>query len=186
MNILMAVFAFYIALGLYGWKVPTPMTFNPVGAVLVPVGLPNPTVYEVVKDSPASTIDAELPYAIISINGKEVLTPQNVVDEISASATDQLTLKINDKKGTRDVTVTRNSDKKIGIKVDGAVQQLNYGTTVINKIFSGFSHAINMTVLTGKLLGTMIAYTTRTGNFEPLGYAVAGPVAIGCCSRKCC
>ncbi|MCC7304340.1 site-2 protease family protein [bacterium] len=179
MNVFTAVLAFYITLGLYGWIVPVPVEFTPVGAEIKVVGPRHPIVEAVVENSPASKLDIKPPYQLISINGLEVETPGDVSRIIDTAQHDEMTLEIRFQDDTRKtVNVTRDKDRKLGISMFPQQLILDYGTSFTHKIFSGFSHTVNVTMVTGKVLGDMISFTSKTGNFEPLSYAFAGPVAI--------
>lgn len=178
MNILLAIVAFYMALALYGWKLPIPINFKPIGAVVSTIGKPYPVVGAVAENSPISKLELPLPFQIVSVNRVEISSPEMVVTAITESATDALDMEIITKEGNRQIFVLRDENKKIGIHISSAPLQLEYDTTVPNKIFSGFSHTANMTILTGKMLGMLISFTIKTGDLEPLGYVFAGPVAI--------
>jgi len=181
MNVVMAVVAFYVALGLYGWRVPVPFNFTPVGAIVVPVGgaeNEHPVVTAIEKGSPMSKIEVTLPFSIVSVNGKISRTPDDLVTQVSTSIDDEIALTIKEGQTVRTITVKRDANKRIGINISSAPIELVYNTKPLNIAASGFSHAINMTVLTGKMLGMLVSFTARTGNLEPLGYAFAGPVAI--------
>jgi regulator of sigma E protease len=178
MNVLMAIVSFYIAIALYGGKVQTPISINPVGAVVNVSGDPYPIAYGYLEGSPASKMGVTLPFSIVSINGKTMNVPADVVEAIANSPTDTVELVVKEKGEQKQVTVIRNADKKIGIQIDGPALQLDYTTNPIHAVFAGFSHSINSLILTKDILGQMIAITFRTKNLEPLGYAFAGPVAI--------
>jgi len=178
MNVLMAVVAFYLALALYGWKVPIPLNFKPIGAVITTIGKPYPVVNAVVENSPMGKLGLTLPFQIVSVNQVAMTSPAEVVNAISNSSTDSIDMEIITKDGSNQIFVIRDENKKVGIQIGAAPIQLDYGSTLVNKTFSGFSHSANMTVLTGRMLGMMIAFTAKTGDYEPLGYAFASPVAI--------
>lgn len=181
MNVVMAILAFYIALALYGWKVPVPLEFNPIGAVLVPVGgVENeyPMVTAIGENSPMSKIEVKLPFSVVSVNGQITRKPEDVVKQVSSAVSDEIVLSIIEGQSQRVIKVTRDENKRIGINIASAPIELVYNTTSLHVATSGFSHAANMTVLTGKMLGMLISFTAKTGDLEPLGYAFAGPVAI--------
>lgn len=178
MNVALAVISFYIALGLYGWKVPVPLTFNPIGAEITAVGDKYPLITAIIKDSPMSTVEMKLPAQVLSVNGTQVTSPSEVVSLIAKAPNDPVTLEIKDGDAVRSITVTRNQDKKIGIAIDPAPTQLDYRGSFTKKLFSGFSHVANTTILTGKMLSAMFSFVKQTGDLEPIGYAFAGPVAI--------
>lgn len=180
MNVVMAIIAFYVALGLYGWKVPVPIEFNPLGAeITTPVGLQYPQIVGVAENSPASKVTLDLPYQIKSINGNTVTSAEAVVNEITNAKNDKLTvIVLTSDNEEQTVTFYRDENKKIGVSIAAPPIQLDYSTRLSHKLFSGFSHAWNMTALTGKVLGSMISFTAKTGDFEPISYALAGPVAI--------
>lgn len=178
MNVVLAVIAFYVALGLYGGKVQIPMEFSPIGSVITTIGDEHPVVTGISENSPMSKLSVTLPFTIISVNSKPVKTPQDVVNQISNAEQNEIVLNVDRSGVPQIIMVIRDANKKIGIKIDSAPIQLDYGTTFTHKMFAGFSHAANMTILTGKMLGSMIRFTARTGDFEPIGYAFAGPVAI--------
>ncbi len=178
MNVIMAVLSFYFALSLYGWKVPIPMNFKPVGAEITTVGKPYPMVVGIVENSPASKLGLKAPFQVITVNDVSVSTPSEVVQEIGKSTSDSIKLHVLTNEVESDVTLIRGADKKVGFQIDSAPRQLDYSTKTINKAFAGFSHAANMTILTGKVLGAMISFTAKTGDLEPISYALAGPVAI--------
>lgn len=187
MNIMLAIAAFYIALPLYDWKVPSPIDFKPIGAVMTVVsstydskyGAEHPYVTAILAESPMSKLGIAPPFSIVTVNEKITVTPQDVITEISSAVSDSIVLKIAQADGTlKDVTVVRNADKKIGINMVSAPVQLDYSTSLVHKSFSGVTHVANMTILTGKMLSAMFSFSVKTGDLEPLGYAFAGPVAI--------
>lgn len=178
MNVILAVVAFYIALAFYGGKVQIPMEFTPIGSVITTKGEEHPVVYGISEGSPMSKLNIVLPFTILTINGQNMKNPQDVVNAIASATQDEILIAI-ERDGVRsEVNVVRDSNKKIGVRIDAAPIQLDYSTKFSHKLFAGFSHAANMTVLTGKMLGSMISFTAKTGDFEPIGYAFAGPVAI--------
>ncbi len=178
MNVIVAIFAFYLAIGLYGGKVAIPLPIPVVGARVVPAGDPYPVVRAVVADSPASKMQVNLPFSIISVNTVKVATPPEVVAAISTAANDTLSLEVKDNEGIKTVTVVRDANKKIGISVDYSALVIDYTDSIWTKLFSGLSHTINTVILTKEMLSVIIAASIRTQDLVPLGYAFAGPVAI--------
>ncbi len=47
-----------------------------------------------------------------------------------------------------------------------------------NKVFSGFSHSINVVKLTGEALSSLVSDAKKTGDYSELSNAVSGPVGI--------
>jgi len=125
-----------------------------------------------------SKLDVKVPFSIISVNGTLVRKPEEVVTLVSDADSDDILLSIKEEQMVRTIAVTRDGNKKIGINIASAPIELVYNTKSTHVAFSGSSHAANMTILTGKVLGMLASFTARTGDLEPLGYAFAGPVAI--------
>lgn len=179
MNVLVAIVAFYLAIALYGWKVPIPVNFSPIGGKINEVALEKVTLIAVAPGSPAEKAGIVPPLHIVEINGKAVSAPADVGQHIVDSPTDEVSLLVQVPGGeSRVVSVVRDENKRIGVQLQSAALILDYSGSLITKAFAGISHAANVTILTWDMLSLLIGYSQQTGDLEPVGYALAGPVAI--------
>lgn len=178
MNLVVAVIVFYFAIGLYGGRVSTPIDFTPVGATIEYETDSYPVVMQYVKDSPADKSGLKVPFSILAVNGTEVRSPAEVVTRVNEATDDAIMLRVRENGVVRDVQITRGADKKLGISLHAAPKVIDYTGTFANKALSGFSHTWNSLVMTKEMLAIMINVSILNKSAEPLGYAIAGPVAI--------
>ncbi len=179
MNLIVAVIVFYFAIALYGGRISTPIDFQPIGATLTYETDKYPVVAQYVKDSPADKSGLKLPFSILAVNGTEVSEPRDVVELVNSAEQDEIRLRVREQNSdVREVIIVRAADNKLGISLQNAPKVIDYTGSVATKLFSGFSHTLNSIIMTKEMLVIMINASITSRTAEPLGYAIAGPVAI--------
>ncbi|MBN1300625.1 MAG: RIP metalloprotease RseP [Melioribacteraceae bacterium] len=141
---------------------------------ILPIGESKPMIMDVLKDSPASDAGIQ-PYDIfLSLNAKEVLSGQQIIDIVSDNKDVELPLVILRDKDTVRTSVTPGIDGKIGITINDAYAgEIDFQTYGLFKSFVlGVEDIIQYTKLTFSSIGSVIK-----GDIE-FGSAFGGPVRI--------
>jgi len=179
MNLITAIFFFYISLILVNWHAPIPVSIeHPVGGVIQVTDEQYPIVGSAIEGTSAASSDTSPPYYIKEIGGVEMTSVQSVIDAISASDGNTVNMLIIKGGDEKTLILEKSSEGLVGIKLYSPAIEIYYGSNAWHKLFSGFSHTINTTVLSGKMIGSIVKYSFETKNTKPLGYVFAGPVAI--------
>ncbi|MFH0937039.1 MAG: M50 family metallopeptidase [Candidatus Daviesbacteria bacterium] len=184
MNLLLAVFIFWIVLASSGFKqtIPllTPYHFigvNQTEKTEIVVG-------ETSAGSPAQKAGIEAGDRIVKFNDIGLVDSQQLIDLTKAQygAKFNLTL-LNQENKSRQIEVTPRTNPPegegpLGIALgDMVIAELNY-QTLEQKIASGFTHSYNLAFYSFNILGKLIATSYQTRNLEPVAGTIAGPVGI--------
>lgn len=179
MNILLAVGLYTLYLGNNNWQFAIGSAYDdihPVGAVIVKERVSD-IPYMLAEDGGAKDSGMYEEGYIVSINEEEILDY------------DELTNTLNDLKGKTASVHACDTDNncdtfEVLISEDGKLgvyTGYNYNSYLDyskNKLFSGFSHSINVVKLTGEALSSLISDAKKTGDYSELSNAVSGPVGI--------
>lgn len=181
MNLVLAVFLFYVLLFLLGFKISLPAFFehkfkfvNQTSQVLVS---------DVSEGSVAKAAGIGPGDSIIGVNGGQINSIEDLQKVIRSSdgAKLNLTLEnaVNNQKRQVEVTPTYNEEIKapaIGVGL-GELVVLNYDTPA-QKLFSGFIHSYNTTDYSLRVFGQLISYAIKSGDIRPVSEGISGPVGI--------
>ncbi len=175
MNVVLAIVAFYLFLGLSGFKVLLPRLAD------YQFKSPNKTfvvVTYVQKNSPAEQVGL-VPGDVLT-NFNKLSDFQNFV---KIQAGNEIKLKITDStlSKNREVTIVPRKNPPVGqgplgVGIDEAVI-LDYQTSN-QKLTSGLSYTADMFIYNFKVIGSFIGQAKKSGNIEPLSDNVSGPVGI--------
>lgn len=173
MNILFAIFFYYIILAFNGWKT-SPVYIDVSEINIVAVDVEQTLGYSVLEDGNA--IKSGIPeYGIIKeINGIVVTDKDALTAEIEGA--DEVTLFVCDEmeKECGEYPIAVNEEGKIGIFLSyGYI--LNYSE---HKLFSGPLYLINNLKVMGRVLSSMIGTARETGDYSDLSNTVSGPIGI--------
>lgn len=180
MNIFLAFLFYFIFLSGSGWKVGIGSEykdFKPVGAVITKERVSD-LPYGLTEDSLAKESGLYEKGYIKSVNGNIVDNYTSLKSQldglksmnIQVEACEFITSKCNT------FTVPVNEEGKIGMYIgDNYSVYIDYSN---NKLFSGFSHSINVLKLTGEVLSGLFAQAKQTGDYSSLSNTVSGPVGI--------
>jgi len=177
MNILLAIFCYFLVLGFSNWKIAMSYEFEdfkPIGAKIIrerETDVP----YEVVEGSLADKSDMPNIGYIKEIESQKV----EYVDDISRliGKKELVYIEACDMEDVCDTyTVEVAEDGKIGIAI--GINYFVYLDYSDHKVFSGFSHLINNLRLIGRVFGSLFREARDTGDYSTLSNSVSGPVGI--------
>jgi len=173
MNILFAIFFYYIILAFNGWKT-SPVYVDLSGVNVVNANVEKILGYSVLEDGNA--IKSGIPeYGVIKgINGIEVVDKDALTAEIERA--NEVTLSVCDDMGKEcgEYLITVNEEGKIGIFLSyGYI--LNYSD---NKILAGPLYLTNNLKIMGRVLSSMLGTAKETGDYSDLSNTVTGPIGI--------
>lgn len=181
-NILTAIFLFYILLGFNSFQTNQVQLFDyrfPLGNHFI---YP-PAISLVKENSPAAEAGIEEFDLILSGNGKEFQTTEELIVFLQENAGQEVVLFVQNfyTKQEKIVTLTPRKDPPEGEGPAGiginSINRLSYDTP-IEKIFSGFLHGYNMVHFTFTTLGNLIKTSIIEKNVAIISRAVSGPVGI--------
>lgn len=177
MNILLAIFCYFLVLGFSDWKISMSYEFEdfkPIGAKIVrerETDVP----YRVIEDGLADQSDMPDEGYIKEINGSVVEYVEGIAaliegnDIVSITACD-----MKEACGVYEVEVA--GDGRIGIAI--GINYFVYIDYSDHRVFSGFSHLINNFRLIGSVFTSLFKEARQTGDYSTLSQSVSGPVGI--------
>lgn len=179
MNILLAIGLYTLYLANNNWQFAIGNSYgeiNPVGSIVVK---------ERISDIPYMLADSggakesgmyEEGY-IVSINGEDVSDYDELTKILKGLENETVSIHACDMDNNCNIfNVLISEDGKLGIYTGYNYNAyLDYSK---NKIFSGFSHSINVIKLTGSALSSLMSDAKRTGDYSELSNAVSGPVGM--------
>lgn len=177
MNILLAIFCYFLVLGFSNWKIAMSYEFEdfkPIGAKIVREREADVS-YRVIEDELADQSEMPNEGYIKEINGNTVDYVEDISrliegnDVVSIAACD-----MDDVCGVYEVEVS--DDGKIGIAI--GINYFVYIDYSDNRLFSGFSHLINNFRLIGTVFTYLFKEARETGDYSTLSNSVSGPVGI--------
>jgi len=179
MNILLAVGLYTLYLGNNNWQFAIGSEYDdihPVGAVIVKERVSD-IPYMLAEDGGAKDSGMYEEGYIISVNGEEILDYDELTNVLSSLKGKTASVHACDTDNNCDTfEVLISEDGKLGVYTGYNYNSyLDYSK---NKLFSGFSHSINVVKLTGEALSSLISDAKKTGDYSELSNAVSGPVGI--------
>ncbi|HRY22395.1 MAG TPA: site-2 protease family protein [Candidatus Dojkabacteria bacterium] len=173
MNILFAIFFYYIILAFNGWRTsPVYVDFSDINVVAADVE--KTLGYSVLEDGNA--IKSGIPeYGVIKgINGVEVSDKDSLTEVIEGA--EEITLLVCDEmeKECGEYPIVVDESGKIGIF-------LSYGYILDysdHKVFAGPLYLTNNLKIIGRVLSSMLGTAKETGDYSDLSNTVSGPVGI--------
>lgn len=179
MNFIFGIILFYIILGASGFKSELPLLFEHKFRFVAEER--QVIVYSVQPDSPAASAGLKPSDIILAIDNEPVTSGDHLRELATKRAKQEskLVLRTVGQEKTREVSVIPRDDKEkgaLGISL-GEIVVLNYKTPV-QKIFSGFSHAVNTIEYSAKIFGGLTVAAINLRSVEPLSGGVAGPIGI--------
>jgi len=179
MNILLAVGLYTLYLGNNNWQFVIGSEYDdihPVGAVIVKERVSD-IPYMLAEDGGAKDSGMYEEGYIISVNGEEILDYDeltNTLNDLKGKTASVHACDMDNNCNTFEVLISE--DGKLGVYTGYNYNSyLDYSK---NKLFSGFSHSINVVKLTGEALSSLISDAKKTGDYSELSNAVSGPVGI--------
>ncbi len=173
MNILFAIFFYYIILGFNGWKT-SPVYVDLSDISIVGADVEQMLGYSVLEDGNA--IKSGIPeYGVIKeINGIKVWDKDALTAQIKGS--EEVTLLVCDETGKEcgEYPIAVNEEGKIGIF-------LSYGYILDysdHKLSAGPLYLTNNLKIIGRVLSSMLGTAKETGDYSPLSNTVSGPIGI--------
>ncbi len=169
MNLLLAWALFYTILGLQGFRIIYPTT-DPIL-----------TVAATEPGFPAAQTDIKAGERIISIDGQQLTSTDQVVTYVQAHKTDNITLTLGDLDGQNQhqVSITpkliSEDQARLGI-VFSPIPFKQYHTFT-EKLFSGITYSWDLTKLTIGGLGRLVT-DVQTHNLSRASQSVAGPIGL--------
>lgn len=185
MNLLLAWLIFYIVLGSKGFKTQFPVLtdYHFVGATQTEQSMV--IVEDVSKGSPADVAGLKAGDRVYSVNDSLIEKSTDLTDVIKNYLGQKVELTITDPevKQVKIVDITPRANPPQGQGPLG-VALASFNTvnveysSPLSKIFAGPIHSYNVTVYSGKILGSFIGKSIQTKNIEPVSETVSGPVGI--------
>lgn len=184
MNLLLAFLLFYIVLGFSGFKTDLPLLFDHQ-FIGVNTKIKNSILIQEVKDnSPAKQAGLQPGMEIIGVNGQTFTNVNDFISKIKSLAGSSVSLTVADSQGIQSqvkITPRVNAPPDqgaLGIALGQfQIAKLNYETPT-QKLLSGPTHALNLTIYSGEILGKLIGQSFQTKSFGPVSQTVSGPVGI--------
>ncbi len=179
MNIILAIFIYYIVLGFSGWKLELSQemeNFKPVGAEIYREREKDVEYVELIEGGEASKSGLPSKAVIKSIDGVEVEYSDDVGKILREKKNEDITMLLCVDAVCSNYTVRVSENGKIGILLSS-----NYSVILSYekyKAFAGFSHIKNSLTLIGSKLSEIINNARSTGDYTELSNSVSGPVGI--------
>lgn len=185
MNVLLAVFVYYIFLGISGFKQEIGLIGNPHFFGNNATVKSQVIVSEIEKNSPAAQAGITPFSTVDSINGKKYTEVEAFAAAIKENTGKQMQITWKDEKNkvhTAMVTPRVKHAKNQGALGVGFYPNrtvtLSYDTPT-QKLFSGFVHPANLLVYNFDALGYLISISVKEKTVAPVSQGVSGPVGIG-------
>ena len=185
MNLFLAFLLFYITLSMQNFKVQIPLLSDHKFIGVSQVNENLILIANVSENSPAQTAGLKTGERVLTINGSELKTSQDLINQTKEKAGEEITLQISDpqKTSVREVKLTPREtppegEGPLGVALSPfQIATLNYETPV-QKILSGPVHSYNLTVYSFEILGKTIGTAFEKGDITPVSQNVAGPIGI--------
>lgn len=182
MNLVLAVFSYYLLFGITGFKTLSLPIFFDYKFKYGQVQTTKTVISGYSDDSSAEKAGVKTGEAILSIDGKEVKNIEDVRNAVSGKAGQEVNLLLQDLRRstevvTREVSLTTTSDEE----GKGLLGVLITESAIIyypNKITAPFAHSYNMLSYTISTFGEFIDLAFETKSIEPVSTGVSGPVGI--------
>jgi len=176
-NFLLGVFIFYLVLAVTSFKADLPQFFPHQFRFVNQT--PGVAVIAVEAGSPASDSGLRVAEVIDSVDGVKITSILQLRQELSARKGREITLDLLDSSGKpREIKARLRTQGEglLGVNLTEFIH-LEY-KTLLQKIFSGFTHSANIIEYSGKIFGGLVWQSLAERKVEPLSQGVAGPVGI--------
>lgn len=181
MNLVLAVFIFYIVVWALGFKVNLPLLADHKFKFVQQTS--QVLIADVGENSPAKASGIEVGDSIVAVDGQAVGSVEGLQKTVRSSEGKTLSLTLENPVNNqrREVLATPTFNDELGNYVLGVglgeLAVLNY-ETLGQKIFSGFIHSYNTTEYSFKIFASLIGYSVRERDITPVSEGVSGPVGI--------
>ena len=179
MNVILAISLYTLYLANNNWQFAIGSAYDdiyPVGAVIVKERVSD-IPYMLAESGGAKDSGMYEEGYIVSVNDEEVLDYDeltNMLKSLKGETASIYACDMDDNCNTFNVLI--NEDGKLGVYTGYNYNAyLDYNE---NKVFSGFSHSINVIKLTGSALSSLMSDAKKTGDYSELSNAVSGPVGM--------
>jgi regulator of sigma E protease len=183
-NFLLAVVLFYAVLASQGFKEKLPLLVPHQFAGVQQSNESIILIGGVAPDSPASAAGIKSGDRVVEFNSQKLDSGDQFIKLTKQFAGKKVTLTLEDQQRQKrvvELTPRENPPKNqgaLGVELASVnIANLNYAT-LDQKLTSGFVHSYNLTTYSFDILGSLIASSLRTHNFEPVSESVSGPVGI--------
>ena len=179
MNILLAICLYTLYLANNNWQFTIGSAYDdihPVGAVIVKERVSD-IPYMLAESGGAKDSGMYEEGYIVSINEEEILDYDELTNTLENLKGETASIHVCDMDNNCNIfDVLISEDGKLGVYTGYNYNAyLDYSK---NKVFSGFSHSINVVKLTGEALSSLVSDAKKTGDYSELSNAVSGPVGI--------
>jgi len=182
MNIIFAGIVFYIVMFSYGFKSYMPLIVDDYKFAF---GEQENRVFVngIKEGSPAEKSGIKPHDIILSINGTEVYNSKQTSEEVNNSSGKEMNLKYLEWASgkERNITIVPEYDETQKRAIMGIgmteIAIIDYNKP-IDKVFSGFLHALNYTGYSFVAMGYMFDLSVKEKSIEPLSSSMTGPVGI--------
>ena len=182
MNLLLAIFVYYIVLGNSSWKLYVNADlsgFTPVGASIGREKIGDVEYLELKEDGNAEKAGMPSKGEIVSIDGNEVVYSNDISKFIKQKKGQSVDINVCTVEGERickDYNVQVSDEGVIGIiTTSNYVYFVSYAE---HKVSAGFSHLVNNVKLMGMILSNMFVEAKSTGDYSDLSNSVSGPIGM--------
>lgn len=184
MNFILAWIVFYISLSFAGFKFQLPLLVDHKFLGVEQTEQNFVVITNVTKDSPAEAANLKQGEQITAINDEPIKSSQDLITKTKSLSGKEIKLTISDlNKQTREVQIVARENPPVGQGPLGialtsvSLANLEYKSS-LQKIFSGPLHSINLSVYSGKVIGSLINQSFSRRNLEPISRSVSGPIGI--------
>lgn len=191
MNLLLAGLIYYVYLGASGFRAEIPLiTDYKFFGVNQSTEVKSFVVREVMADSPAENAGfqnctEDFCAQITEVNGEIIVSSESFVDTVKSMAGEEITFTVVDLASNETSSKTLiprenppEGEGALGIVFDtNEVAVLSYDS-FLQRMFSGFTHPINLMGYQLDILGRLISASFTSRDIQPVSSAVSGPVGI--------
>ncbi|HUQ85231.1 MAG TPA: M50 family metallopeptidase [Candidatus Limnocylindrales bacterium] len=185
MNTVLAVAIYYSFLGITNFRTEIPLLGDHKFFAVNQQNKSEIIISDVAKDSPAEKAKVKPLSKILSVNGQKVATMDFFIEFIKKNKGQEVILELQDLK-TSDKQTIKLTPRVNPPKNQGALgvsffpiktAVLTYETQA-QKLFSGFTHPLNLMSYNFDVMGKLIATSIKDKTAEPISQGVSGPVGI--------
>ena len=191
MNLLLAALIYYVFLGVSGFRTELPLITNhKFFGVNQTNQVKSLIVREIAPDSPAEAAgfkNCSENYCaqITKVNGSDISNGDDFIDIVKDNAGKEVVftvVNLTDNKTENKTLVPRvdppQGEGALGIVFESNVVAVLSYDTPLQRIFSGFTHPINLMAYQLDILGQLISSSFAKKDIQPVSSAVSGPVGI--------
>lgn len=187
MNVLLAFVIFYTYFAISGFKTSLPLLsdhrFTNANQTNYNTNVTDSVVSFVMPDSPAASLEMNLPAQIISINGQQVSSRAALIEIVDENKGEEITVtwqELMTGETETGVVIPREdppqNEGSLGIAFF-PVAVVSYDT-LTQKVFSGITYSYDLLAYTLVVMSELVSISIDQGTPAPVGEAVSGPVGI--------